>query len=219
MGHSLTMGSRACRCAPRVTLAHDHASQALAVCRYRFVIGILRCLPTASGRLGIRTFKTPLSKLASTLSSSTVSGRQRLDLGQAVFRRVSYCPRKLILKPNNGLLNEIGSQTSQIERRQEMTRMLRLATFSLAVTTLPLPAQTPSGPVQGAVQGTVKGTATVSQGVVQGAGQAGQGIARGSASVARGAGQATVGVARGAGTVAAKTGKGAWCIISLGYGC
>jgi hypothetical protein len=26
-------------------------------------IGILRCLPTASGRLGIRTFKTPLSWL------------------------------------------------------------------------------------------------------------------------------------------------------------
>ena len=55
-----------------------------------------------------------------------------------------------------------------------MTRMLILATFSLAATTLPLLAQTPNGPVQGAVQGTVKGTATVGQGVVQGAGQAGQ---------------------------------------------
>ena len=60
-----------------------------------------------------------------------------------------------------------------------MTRMLILATFSLAATTLPLPAQTPNGPVQGAVQGTVKGTATVGQGVVQGTGQAGQGIAQG----------------------------------------
>jgi hypothetical protein len=86
-----------------------------------------------------------------------------------------------------------------------MTRMLLLATFSLAATTLPLPAQTPNGPVQGAVQGTVKGTATVGQGVVQGAGQASQGIVQGSASVARGTGQATVGVAKGAGTVAAKT--------------
>jgi hypothetical protein len=37
-----------------------------------------------------------------------------------------------------------------------MTRMLILATFLLAATTLPLPAQTPNGPVQGAVQGTVK---------------------------------------------------------------
>lgn len=111
------------------------------------------------------------------------------------------------------------TQTSKIERRQDMTRMLILATFSLAATTLPLPAQTPNGPVQGAVQGTVKGTAMVGQGVVQGTGQAGQGIAQGSASVARGAGQATVGVAKGAGTVAAKTGKGAWCIITLGYGC
>ncbi len=63
-----------------------------------------------------------------------------------------------------------------------MTRMLLLATFSLAATTLSLPAQTPNGPVQGAVQGTVKGTATVGQGVVQGAGQAGQGIVQGSAS-------------------------------------
>ena len=98
-----------------------------------------------------------------------------------------------------------------------MTRILILATFSLAATTLPLPAQTPNGPVQGAVH--VKGTATVGQGVVQGAGQAGQGIAQGSASVARGAGQATVGVARGAGTVAAKTGRGAWCFVTLGYGC
>jgi hypothetical protein len=100
-----------------------------------------------------------------------------------------------------------------------MTRMLILATFSLAATTLPLTAQTPNGPVQSAVQGTVKGTATVGQGVVQGAGQAGQGIAQGSASVARGAGQAAVGVARGTGTVAAKTGKGAWCILTLGYNC
>jgi hypothetical protein len=96
-----------------------------------------------------------------------------------------------------------------------MTRMLILATFSLAATTLPLPAQTPNGPVQGAVQGTVKGTAMVGQGVVQGTGQAGQGIAQGSASVARGAGQATIGVARGAGTVVAKTGRGAWCVITL----
>ena len=110
-------------------------------------------------------------------------------------------------------------ETSKIERRQDMTRMLILATFSLAATTLPLLAQTPNGPVQGAVQGTVKGTAMVGQGVVQGTGQAGQGIAQGSASVARGAGQATVGVARGAGTVAAKTGRGAWCIVTLGYGC
>ena len=39
------------------------------------------------------------------------------------------------------------------------------------------------------------------------------------ASVARGAGQATVGVARGVGTVATKTGRGAWCIVTLGYGC
>jgi hypothetical protein len=107
------------------------------------------------------------------------------------------------------------TQTSKIERRQDMTRMLILATFSLAATTLPLLAQTPNGPVQG----TVKGTAMVGQGVVQGTGQAGQGIAQGSASVARGAGQATVGVARGAGTVAAKTGRGAWCIVTLGYGC
>ena len=37
-----------------------------------------------------------------------------------------------------------------------MTRMLLLATFSLAATTLPLPAQTPNGPVQGAVQGKSK---------------------------------------------------------------
>jgi hypothetical protein len=100
-----------------------------------------------------------------------------------------------------------------------MTRMLLLATVSFAATTLPLPAQTPNGPMQSAVQGTVKGTAMVGQGVVQGTGQAGQGIAQGSASVARGAGQATVGVARGAGTVAAKTGRGAWCIVTLGYGC
>ena len=49
-----------------------------------------------------------------------------------------------------------------------MTRMLILATFSLAATTLPLLAQTPNGPVQGAVQGTVKGTAMVGQGMVQG---------------------------------------------------
>jgi len=110
------------------------------------------------------------------------------------------------------------TQTSKMERRQDMTRMLILAIFSLAATTLPLPAQT-RGPLQGAVQGTVKGTAMVGQGVVQGTGQAGQGIAQGSASVARGAGQATVGVARGAGTVAAKTGRGAWCIVTLGYGC
>ena len=60
-----------------------------------------------------------------------------------------------------------------------MTRMLILATFSLAATTLPLPAQTPNGPVQGAVQGTVKGTAMVGQGVVQGTGQAGQGYCAG----------------------------------------
>ena len=111
------------------------------------------------------------------------------------------------------------TRTSKIERRQAMTRMLILATFSLAATTLPLLAQTPNGPVQGAVQGTVKGTAMVGQGMVQGTGQAGQGIAQGSASVARGAGQATIGVARGAGTVAAKTGRGAWCIVTLGYGC
>jgi hypothetical protein len=58
-----------------------------------------------------------------------------------------------------------------------MTRMLLLATVSLAATTLPLPAQTPNGPMQSAVQGTVKGTAMVGQGVVQGTGQAGQGIA------------------------------------------
>jgi hypothetical protein len=109
--------------------------------------------------------------------------------------------------------------TPQRRKEPNMMRRLLLATFSLAATTLPLPAQTPNGPVQGAVQGTVKGTATVGQGVVQGTGQAGQGIAQGSASVARGAGQATVGVARGAGTVAAKTGKGTWCIITLGYGC
>src|SRR5262249_52523384 len=48
----------------------------IAVGHYRFVIGILRGLLTASGRLGIRTLKTPLSKLAATLSSSTVSGRR-----------------------------------------------------------------------------------------------------------------------------------------------
>jgi hypothetical protein len=41
---------------------------------YRFVIGIVRCLPIASGRLGTLTFNMPLSKLASTLSSATVSG-------------------------------------------------------------------------------------------------------------------------------------------------
>jgi hypothetical protein len=41
-----------------------------------------------------------------------------------------------------------------------MTRMLIVATFLFVATTLPLPAQTPNGPVQGAVQGTVKGTAT-----------------------------------------------------------
>jgi hypothetical protein len=64
-----------------------------------------------------------------------------------------------------------------------------------------------------------KGTATVGRGVVQGAGQAGQGLVQGSATVARGAGQATVGVAKGTGTVATKTGRGAWCIITLGYGC
>jgi hypothetical protein len=100
-----------------------------------------------------------------------------------------------------------------------MMRVSFLAVFSLVVTTLPLQAQTPTGPVRSAVRGTVEGTATVGQGVVQGTGQAGQGIVQGSATVARGAGQATVGVARGAGTVAAKTGKGAWCIITLGYGC
>ena len=76
-------------------------------------------------------------------------------------------------------------------------RIVVYAALSL-VATLPLSAETPNGPVQGAVQGTVKGTAT---------------------SVARGAGQATVGVARGVGTVATKTGKGAWCIVTLGYGC
>jgi hypothetical protein len=37
--------------------------------------------------------------------------------------------------------------------------------------------------------------------------------------VAKGAGQATVGVAQGTATVAKKTGKGAWCIVTLGYGC
>jgi hypothetical protein len=54
-----------------------------------------------------------------------------------------------------------------------MMRMLLVAMFSLVAATLPLTAQTPSGPVQGAVQGTVKGTATVGQGVVQGAGGSG----------------------------------------------
>ena len=41
---------------------------------YRFVIGIVHCLPIASGHLGTLTFNMPLSKLASTLSSATVSG-------------------------------------------------------------------------------------------------------------------------------------------------
>jgi len=99
-----------------------------------------------------------------------------------------------------------------------MTRTLFFALLA-AVVTLPLLAQAQTGPVRSTVQGTVKGTATVGQGVVQGAGQAGRGVAQGTASVARGAGQATVGVAQGTATVAKKTGKGAWCILTLGYGC
>jgi hypothetical protein len=100
-----------------------------------------------------------------------------------------------------------------------MIRTLLLSTVLITATYLPLWAQTPGGPVQSAVRGTVKGTATVGQGIAQGAGQAGQGIAQGSASMARGAGQATVGLARGTATVATKTGQGAWCIVTLGYGC
>ena len=58
-------------------VAHYHASQTrFATTFYRFVIGIVRCLPIASGRWGTLTFNTPLSKLASTLSSSTASGRR-----------------------------------------------------------------------------------------------------------------------------------------------
>ena len=49
------------------------------VARSNQLIGIV---PIASGRLGRLTFKTPLLKLAATLSSSTVSGtpndRQKL---------------------------------------------------------------------------------------------------------------------------------------------
>jgi hypothetical protein len=48
------------------------------------------------------------------------------------------------------------TQTSKIERRQDMTRMLILATFSLASTTLPLLAQTPNGPVQAQCKGQSK---------------------------------------------------------------
>jgi hypothetical protein len=54
---------------------------------------------------------------------------------------------------------------------------------------------------------------------VQGTAQAGKGLAQGTATVARGTGQATVGVAQGTATVVKKTGKGAWCIVTLGYGC
>jgi hypothetical protein len=100
-----------------------------------------------------------------------------------------------------------------------MTRIVFSVLLAGIVVTLPLWAQAQTGPVQSAVQGTVKGTATVGQGVVQGTGQAGRGVAQGSANVARGAGQATVGVAQGTATVAKKTGKGAWCILTLGYGC
>jgi hypothetical protein len=54
---------------------------------------------------------------------------------------------------------------------------------------------------------------------VQGTAQAGKGLAQGTATVARGTGQATVGVAQGTATVVKKTGKGAWCIVTLGFGC
>ena len=57
-------------------------------------------------------------------------------------------------------------------------RIVLFAALSLAATTLPLSAQTPSGPVQGAVQGTVKGTATVGQGIVQGLDKLARGLRR-----------------------------------------
>ncbi|MGH6737356.1 MAG: hypothetical protein ACRECX_14965 [Methyloceanibacter sp.] len=85
-----------------------------------------------------------------------------------------------------------------------MMRVSMLAALLLAVA---VPAYA-EGPVKSAVQGTVQGTKEVGEGVVQGAGQAGKGVAQG-----------TVGVAKGTATVAKKTGKGAWCIITLGYGC
>ena len=95
---------------------------------------------------------------------------------------------------------------------REMMRISLLAVLFLAAATLPTLAE---GPVQGVVQGTKE----VGQGAVQGTAQAGKGLAQGTASVARGTGQATVGVAQGTATVVKKTGKGAWCIVTLGYGC
>ena len=67
---------RACR----LVVTPDHTARRslrFATTFYRFVIGIVRCLPIASGRLGTFIFNTPLSKLASTLSWSTVSGSLR----------------------------------------------------------------------------------------------------------------------------------------------
>jgi hypothetical protein len=93
-----------------------------------------------------------------------------------------------------------------------MMRTSLVAALFLAAATLPVLAE---GPVQGVVQGTKE----VGQGAVQGTAQAGRGVAQGTATVARGAGQATVGVAQGTATVVKKTGKGAWCIVTLGYGC
>jgi hypothetical protein len=73
---------RAHRIAARAVLVvtPDHTARGslrFATTFYRFVIGIVRCLPIASGRLGTFIFNTPLSKLASTLSWSTVSGSLR----------------------------------------------------------------------------------------------------------------------------------------------
>lgn len=93
-----------------------------------------------------------------------------------------------------------------------MMRISLLTALFLAASTLPTLAEGP-------VQGVVHGTAEVGQGAVQGTAQAGKGLAQGTATVAKGAGQATVGVAQGTATVAKKTGKGAWCIVTLGYGC
>ena len=90
-------------------------------------------------------------------------------------------------------------------------RISLLAALILAAATLPTLAE-------GRVQGVVHGTAEIGQGAVQGTAQAGKGLAQGTATVAR-HGQATVGVAQGTATVVKKTGKGAWCIVTLGFGC